>query len=127
MIYCEDSEGHTPEPSLAQVPSVVLGGALETCSHSHTFSKNYKVEYFSFLIHRELSSEAHRVCVHLGEAGLDGYSGTDVAPKQLCYLRQMAFSLSRTHICKLSLSAPANFIEELRGLNYIIVTGNSET
>lgn len=96
MIYCEDSEGHTLGPSLAQAPSMVLGGALETCWHSHMFSKNYKVEYFSFLIHTELSSEAHRVCVHLGEVGLDGYSDIDAAPNQLYHLRQMAFSLSLT-------------------------------
>lgn len=68
------------------------------------------------------------MCVHLGEVGLDGYSDIDAAPNQLYHLRQMVFSLSLTLlICKLNLSAPSNFIEELRVLHYSIVMGNSET
>lgn len=37
VIYCEDSEGYTPGPSLAQTPSIVLGRTLEICSYSHVF------------------------------------------------------------------------------------------
>ena len=56
---------------------------------------------------------AHRICDHLGETHLDGYSDIDVAPNQLHHLRQMASSLSLTLlICRMNLSVSSNFIEE---------------
>lgn len=60
------------------------------------FSKMYKTGCFSIVIYIKFSSNAHRICDHLGEIGLDGFSDIDVAPNQLHHLRQMASSLNLT-------------------------------
>ena len=77
------------------------------------FSKIYKTGCFSIVIYIKFSSNAHRICDHLGEIGFDGFSVIDVAPNQLHHLRQMVSSLSLTLlICWMDLSVPSNFIEE---------------
>ena len=58
-------------------------------------------DVFLLLFILNSAPNAHRICDHLGEIHLDGYSDIDVAPNQLHHLRQMASSLSLTLLtCK---------------------------